>query len=224
MANIQAQTPGDAAVEQNLSEAKHGEGMAVPHTGADALTAEHGGVGQSEGHSAGTEAHAPDPALFGVLDATVWVSIAMTVFIVILLWKKVPALVVRGLDNQIAAIRTRLDEAKQLRAEAEALRDEYARKIAGAEAEAAAMIAHADEEAKGVLAKAEADAADLTQRRAKMAEDKIATAERAAIAEIRAKTAEAATKAAAAIIARKHDAGADKALVDKTIAGLGRLN
>ncbi|WP_066799162.1 F0F1 ATP synthase subunit B family protein [Sphingomonas soli] len=213
MANHSA---ASAEVAHNLSEAKHGEGMAVPHTGAEGLTA------TTEAH--GGAEHAPDPALFGVLNATVWVSIAMAVFIAILFWKKVPSLITRGLDNQIAAIRTRLEEAKQLRAEAEALRDEYAKKIAGAEAEAAAMIAHADEEAKSVLAKAEADAKDLTKRRAKMAEDKIAAAERAAIAQIRAKTAEAATKAAAAIIAQKHDAGADKALVDKTIAGLGRPN
>jgi F-type H+-transporting ATPase subunit b len=211
MAN--AHQSADASVEQNLSQAEHGEGMAVPHTGTDAVTMQHGGP---------SEEHA-DPSVFG-LDATVWVSIAMTAFILILLWKKVPGLVTRGLDNQIAAIRTRLDDAKQLRAEAEALRDEYARKIAGAEAEAAAMLAHADEEAKGVLAKAEADARDLTVRRAKMAEDKIGAAERAALQAIRAKAADAAAKAAAAIIAEKHGATADKALVDKTIAGLGRPN
>jgi len=218
MANLHAPAPvtPDSEVALNLAEAKHGAGMPVPHTGTVAVTAEHGGAGPSQHHA--------DPSLFGVLDATVWVSIAMAVFVAILLWKKIPSLITRGLDNQIAAIRTRLDEAKQLRAEAEALRDEYAKKIACAEAEAAAMIAHADEEAKGVLAKAEADAKDLTARRAKMAEDKISAAERAAISEIRARTAEAATKAAAAIIAQKHDAGADKALVDNTIAGLGRLN
>ena len=211
-----ANHPPADPVAQNLSEAGQGEGMSVPHTGLEAVTAEHGGVSPAEGHH-------PDPSIFG-LDATVWVSISMAVFILILLWKKVPSLIFRGLDNQIAAIRTRLDEAKALRAEAEALRDEYAKKIAGAEAEAAAMLAHADEEAKGVLAKAEADAKELTKRRARMAEDKIAAAERAAIGEIRAKAADAAAKAAAAIIAQKHDAGADKALIDKTIAGLGRLN
>jgi F-type H+-transporting ATPase subunit b len=203
-------------VSENLTEAKHGEGMPVRDTGEHAITAAEGGVGP-------TGAHHPDPSIFG-LDATVWVSIAMAAFLLILIWKKVPGLVTRGLDNQIAAIRNRLDEAKQLRAEAEALRDEYAKKIAGAEAQAQAMLAHADEEAKGVLAKAEADAAELTARRAKMAEDKIAAAERAAIQAVRTKAAEAATRAAAAIIADKHDAGADKALVDKTISGLGRLN
>jgi F-type H+-transporting ATPase subunit b len=211
----EAATPATTdPVAQNLAAAEHGEGMGVPHTGTKAVTIEHGGP---------SEAHA-DPSLFGVLDATVWVSIAMAVFILILVWKKVPSLITRGLDNQIAAIRNRLDEAKQLRAEAEALRDEYAKKIAGAEAQAQAMLAHADEEAKAVLAKAESDAAELTARRAKMAEDKIAAAERAAIQAIRTKAAEAATRAAAAIIADKHNAETDKALVDKTIAGLGRLN
>lgn len=203
-------------VSENLSEASHGEGMPVRETGAHAVTAAEGGVGP-------TGTHHPDPSVLG-LDATVWVSIAMAVFLLILIVKKVPGLVTRGLDNQIAAIRNRLDEAKALRAEAETLRDEYAKKIAGAEAQAQAMLAHADEEAKAVLAKAESDAADLTARRAKMAEDKIAAAERAAIQAVRTKAAEAATRAAAAIIADKHGAEADKALVDKTIAGLGRLN
>lgn len=186
--------------------------MPLPETGAAAVIE----------HDAG--GHHAEPAMLGVLDATVWVSLAMAGLLLVLLWKKVPGVITRGLDNQIAAIRTRLDEAKQLRAEAETLRDEYARKIAGAEAEAAAMLAHADAEAKLVLEKAEADAQDLTQRRAKMAEDKIGAAERAAISEIRAKAADAATKAAAAIIAQKHGAEADRKLVDTTIAGLGRLN
>jgi F-type H+-transporting ATPase subunit b len=197
----------------NVSAAAHGEGMGLPETGTKAVTIEHGGP--SEAHS--------DPTVFG-LDATVWVSIAMLAFLLVLVWKGVPALIGRGLDAKIAEIRNRLEEAKQLRAEAETLRDEYARKIAGLEADTQAMLAHADEEAKAVLAKAEADAKELTKRRTKMAEDKIAAAERAAVQAIRAKAAEAATKAAATIIASKHDAGTDKALVDKTIAGIGRLN
>ena len=212
MAEAHPAVPADA-VGQNLHDAAKGEGMGLPDTGTKALTIEHGGP--SEEH--------PDPSVFG-LDATVWVSIAMAAFLAVLIWKKVPGAIAGMLDKQIAAIRNRLDEAKQLRAEAEALRDEYARRIAGAEAEAAAMVAHADEEAKALLAKAEADAAELTVRRAKMAEDKIGAAERAAVQAIRVKAADAAAKAAAAIIAEKHGASADKALVDRTIEGLGRLN
>ena len=53
-----------------------------------------------------------------------------------------------------------------------------------------------------------------------MAEDKIAAAERHAIDEVRARAARAAAAAAARLIAEDMDASADKALVDRTIAGL----
>ena len=200
---------GDA--QQRLDEAAHGQGMDMPETGAHAI------------ESTGEEIPHGDPTALW-LDPTGWVSLAMAVFIAILLWKGVPRLIGRMLDGQIAAIRSRLDEAKALRAEAEALRDEYRRKLASAEADAKAMVVHAEGEAEALRAKAEADTAELIQRRAKMAEDKIAAAERAAIAEVRAKAADAAARAAADLIARRHDAGSDKALVDRTIAGLGRLN
>lgn len=166
--------------------------------------------------------HAADPALFGVLNGTAWVSIAMAVFIAIVIWKGGISAITAMLDRQIADIRSQLDDAKKLRAEAEALRDEYARKIADAEKNAGEMATQAEHEAEAIVAQARTDAAELVQRRAKMAEDKIAAAERAAIAEVRAKTADAAAKAAAALIAQRHGADADKAMVDRTIAGLGR--
>ncbi|MHA3841027.1 F0F1 ATP synthase subunit B family protein [Sphingomonas aestuarii] len=214
MANPGNLSAGSLEVQANLSEAAKGQGMGLPDTGAQALTA--AGTDTPVGYA--------DPAIFGVVNATVVVSLAMAVFLAILIWKKVPSLIARGLDNQIAAIKARLDEAKALRAEAEALRDEYAQKIASIEAQAAEMVQHAEAEAQGIIAKAEVDAAELTARRARMAEDKIASAERTAIAEIRAKAADAAARAATAIIADKHGAAADKTLVDRTIAGLSRLN
>ena len=200
---------GSAQVAENLANADKLEGM--PHTGTEALETHAGGVGETLHEN---------PSIFG-MDATVWVSLAMAVFIAVLLWQKVPGLIMRGLDNQIAAIRRRLEEAKSLRGEAEALRDEYARKIAGAEQDAADIVAHARTESEALLADAERNAAELTARRVRMAEDKIAAAERQALADIRAKAADAAAAAAARLIAERHDARADKTLVDATIAGLG---
>jgi len=203
---------GAADVAQNLNDPFAAEG--VPVTGTEAIESEAGGVGHG---------NAPDPAALG-LDGTAWVSLAMAVFIAILVWKKVPGLITRGLDGQIAAIRARLDEAKALRTEAEQLRDEYARKIANAEKDAAAIVENARGEAQALVAKAETDAAELVARRTRMAEDKIAAAERQAVADIRAKAAEAAAAAAARLIAERHDAAADRALVDRTIAGIGALH
>ncbi|MEO8375697.1 MAG: hypothetical protein ABI471_10765, partial [Sphingomonas bacterium] len=137
---------------------------------------------------------------------------------------KVPAMIAGMLDARIATIRSQLDEASRLRAEAEALLTQAKARNAASAGDAAAIIAHAEAEAKQMLAKAESDSTELVSRRQKMAEDKIAAAERTAIAEVRAKAADAAARAAAAIIADKHDATADKPLIDRTIAGLGRLN
>jgi len=156
-------------------------------------------------------------AAFG-LEAFQWVSVAMLVFVAILVWKGVPKLISGGLDGKIAEIKAQLDEAKALRAEAEALRDDYAAKIAGAEKDAAAMLDHARAEAEAIVKKAEADTKAVIARREKMAKDKIAAAERAAIEELRAKVADVAAVAARGLIARKHDAGADKALVDDVIS------
>ena len=214
MASHESPTAGDAAVAQNLDDAAHGQGMGLPHSGGEAVEVEAGGVG---------EGNHPDPSVFG-LDATVWVSIAMAAFILVLLFKRVPAAIGGMLDRQIAGIRQRLDEAKAIRAEAETLRAEYARRLASVEADAKAMVTQAEEEARQIVAKAEADAADLTQRRARMAEDKIAAAERTALAQVRARAADAATAVAAQIIAERHGTEADRPLVDRTIAGLGRPN
>ena len=164
-------------------------------------------------------AEPPEPEALG-LAPPVWVALAMLVLIGVALWAKVPAMVTKGLDASIAEIRKALDEARALRAEAEALRGEYAAKIANAEKDAAAMIDHARTEAAAIIAKAEADTGDMIARREKMAEDKIGAAERGAVAALRAKAAEAAAAAARSLIAVGHDAKADKALVDEAIAGL----
>ncbi len=161
-----------------------------------------------------------EPVAFGFVGPGAWVSLAMLVFVGVLLWKGVPKLITGGLDARIAAIREQLDEAKKLRAEAEALRAEYAAKIANAEKDAAAMIDHAKVEAESIVAKAESDAKDVIARRERMATDKIAAAERGAVDELRAKAAAAATAAAGDIISAKHGVEADRALVDEAISGL----
>ena len=163
-----------------------------------------------------------EPASFGVVTATVWVSIAMAIFIAILLWKKVPAMVAGMLDNKIAEISKQLNEAEQLRLDAESLKAEYEAKLADAAKEADEMRARADAEAEALVAKAKTEATALIARRKQMAEDRIAAAEAGALAEVRSAAAKAATDAAAKLIADKHDANADKALVDQAIAGVAR--
>lgn len=174
----------------------------------------------------GVDPHAPDPAIGGAggyLNATTIVSLAMLVFILVLLWKKVPALIARGLDDRIATIKAQLAEASALRAEAEALRVQYEGKLAAVASEAEAVRARAQEEATQIMADAEVSAAALVARREKMAEDRIGAAERAAVAAIRARAVSAATQAATAMIQQGHNAQADKMLVDSAIRHIGGI-
>lgn len=169
--------------------------------------------------------HAPaehaEPTALG-LTPTGWVALAMIAVFAIFLWKRVPAAVARVLDGQIASIRSRLDEAAALRAEAEALKQEYRKKAKAADKEAAAMIERARHEAEAIIAKADSDAKALVERRTRLAEEKIAAEERAAVNELRASAAAAAARAAEKLIAERHNAEADARLVDQAIAGLGK--
>jgi F-type H+-transporting ATPase subunit b len=168
--------------------------------------------------ASGAEGHA-EPGVLG-LDSYQWVALAMSVLIGVFVWKKVPGIITGGLDAKIAGIRAALDEAKTLRAEAEALRAEYAAKIASAEKDAETMLAGAREEAEAIRTRAEADSAAMIARRQRMAEDKIAAAERAAIAEVKARAVTAAAAASRVLIAKAHDSDADRKLADEVIASL----
>lgn len=169
--------------------------------------------------AAAAEGHHAEPGVLG-LDSYQWVALAMAVLLGVFVWKKVPGVITGGLDGKIAAIRAALEEAKTLRAEAEALRAEYAAKIAGAEKDAEAMLAGAREEADAILARAEADSEVMVARRQRMAEDKIAAAERAAVAEVKARAVTAAAAASKLLIAEAHDGAADRKLADEVIASL----
>ena len=162
----------------------------------------------------GAEHHGPN--LFGIEAAGV-VSLAMLLVLLGLLWKKVPGAIGRALDAKIATIREQLAEAETLRKEAEALKAEYQARADAAGAESAAMLARARTEADAIVAKAQTDAEALVARRTKMAEDKIAAEELAAVNELRAVAADAASKAAARLIAERHDASADQALINRTV-------
>jgi len=149
-----------------------------------------------------------------------WVAIAMLLVFALAIWKKVPSAIGKSLDKKIALIREQLAEAESLRKDAEALKAEYEAKAKSADKEAKAMLKRAEADAESIVAKAAEDAEALVARRQAMAESKIAAEERAAIDELRASAATAATAAAARLIAERNDAKSDKTLVDKAIAGL----
>ena len=157
-----------------------------------------------------------EPAFLG-LNAGGWVAVAMLAVFALLIWKKVPGAIGRALDDKIRLIRDLLAEAEALRKEAEALKSEYEVKAASADKDRASLLERARHEADEIVAKAKTDAEALVERRTRMAEDKIAAEERSAIEQLRAAAADAASKAAARLIAERHDATTDAQLVDRAI-------
>jgi F-type H+-transporting ATPase subunit b len=171
--------------------------------------------------AAGAEHHA-EAVVAGVsfLTPGFFVALAMLVVFAIMLKARVPSLIANALDAKIDGIRQQLDEAAKLRAEAEALRDEYVKKAKESAAELVAMKDAAEHQAAEIVEKAKRDSVALIARRQAMADEKIAAAERAAIEQVRVRVAEVAAAAARDLIAAKHGAEADGKLVDQTIAHL----
>ena len=159
---------------------------------------------------------AAEPTAFS-LNPGGWVALAVLIVFALLIWKKVPGAVGRALDSKIALIRDQLAEAEALRKEAEALKTEYEAKSASIDKDREALLERARHEADDIVAKAKRDATALIERRTKMAEDKIAAEERAAVEQLRSVAADAAARAAAKIIAERHDAATDANLVDQAI-------
>jgi F-type H+-transporting ATPase subunit b len=153
-------------------------------------------------------------------DPEFWVGIGTLVFIALLIWKRVPALVASSLDARAAAIAKELEDARRLRSEAEALLAEYQKKRAAAEEEASSIVAEAKAEAMRFAAESHEAIKVQIARRGRQAEEKIAQAEAQAVSELRALAADAAIAAAEKLIAARLD---DKQSADLVKRSLGEI-
>lgn len=138
-----------------------------------------------------------------VFDAAFWATIALFIFIGLVLYLKLPAMIAALLDKRIAKIEDNLNEAERLRAEAKALLDSYARKRQDAEKEAEGIVLAAREDAFRLTAEASASLDTLIARRTRAVEQKIAQAEAQAIAEVRARSADLAVEAARVLLTQQ---------------------
>jgi F-type H+-transporting ATPase subunit b len=154
-------------------------------------------------------------------DPTFWVAVGTVLFVALVVWQRVPQMVAKMLDDRAAAIKSELDEAKRLREEAEVLLKEYRAKTANAAGEAQAIVEAAKAAAERMAADAHTQLAVQIERRAKMAEQKIAQAEAEAIAEVRAAATRVATAASAEVIGKRMTETKGDALIDGAIRDLG---
>jgi F-type H+-transporting ATPase subunit b len=150
-----------------------------------------------------------------------WVVVAFIVMLV-LAWKPVGRQITTMLDARRDQVRKDLEEAARLKAEAQALLDDFKKKHAEAVQTAAGIVAHAKSEAARIAAEGAAHLEESLKRREQMAMQRIAQAESQAVAEIRDAAVEVAVAATRKLVAEKLDDVRADALIDAAIADVQR--
>jgi F-type H+-transporting ATPase subunit b len=158
-------------------------------------------------------------------EAESWVLVAFLLFVGLLVYMKVPAMVARMLDERSTKIAQELDAARKLREEAQKLLEGYQKKRAEAEQIAADIVAQAKVDAEEYGAEAHRKLAETLERRTRQAEQKIAQAEAAAIKEVRTIATDIAIAAATGLVAEAAKGPKGDELIAQSIAAVKtRLN
>ncbi|WP_298298233.1 F0F1 ATP synthase subunit B [uncultured Litoreibacter sp.] len=167
---------------------------------------------------------APAPALaagdkpfFSLANTDFVVLIAFLLFIGVLVYFKVPGLLMGLLDKRAETIKSELDEAKALREEAQTILASYERKQKEVAEQSERIIANAKKEAQAAAEQAKEDLKLSIERRLAGAEEQIASAEAAAVKQVRDRAVSVAIAAAADVVAAKTSAADQNKLVDAAI-------
>jgi len=154
---------------------------------------------------------------FSLYNTDFVVAIAFVIFIGILVYFKVPGIIVGLLDKRANTIRGELEEARKLREEAQELRASFERKKTEVKGQAERIVAKAKADAELAAKQARADLEASIARRLRAADDQIASAEAAAVRDVRNKAVSVAVAAAGDLIARNLDKAEAGRLVEQSI-------
>ena len=149
------------------------------------------------------------------------VALAFVLFLAILYRYRVQDMLFSTLDARAERIRKELDDAKRLREEAQSLLASYERKQKEVEGLAQEIIARAEEDAKAAAEQAKKDLAVSLERRMKAASEQIASAEAAAVKQVKDRAVTIAVDAAGAVIAKAMTKKAADKRIDDAIAEVG---
>lgn len=162
-------------------------------------------------------AFAAEGAFVSLSNTDFVVLLAFLLFIGVLAYYKVPGLLAGKLDERAERIRSELQEAREIRQEAQELLESFKQKQKDVQAQADRIVAHAKEEAEQSAEEAKADIQRSIERRMQAAEDQLASAEARAVRDIRDQAVSVAVAAARQVIAKQMTAEDRNALIDSAI-------
>ncbi|WP_417248435.1 F0F1 ATP synthase subunit B [Celeribacter sp.] len=160
-------------------------------------------------------------AFWSLTNTNLIVLLGFLVFVGILLWKKVPAMIGGMLDKRAEDIKNELDEARALREEAQSILASYERQQREVQEQADAIVKQAKIDAEIAAEKAREDLQTSIARRLASAEEQIASAQTAAIRDVRNTAITVAIGAAQDVIAENMTATDANKLIDSAIAEVG---
>ena len=146
-----------------------------------------------------------------------WIVVAFVIFMALFVRYLAP-MIGKGLDARSATIRDQLEQASRLRSEAEALLAHYQHEQQELLKQAKAIVATAQSDAAALRASAAEELKLALDRRSQQAQDKIARAEREAVAQIRTHIIESATEMARDMLAAQATSASDDQAVARAIA------
>lgn len=163
-------------------------------------------------------AFAAEGPFFSLRNSEFVVILAFIAFVALLVYLKVPARLTGMLDARAATIKAELDEARALREEAKSILATYERRQKEVQDQADRIVAQARDEALAAAEQAKADLKTAIARRLASATEQIASAEAAAIRQVREQAVAVAVAAAGDVLAKQMTAEAASSSIDKAIA------
>ncbi|MCP5075427.1 MAG: F0F1 ATP synthase subunit B [Rhodobacteraceae bacterium] len=169
----------------------------------------------------GTPALAASGPFFSLNNTDFVVTIAFLLFVALVIYLKVPGKIGGLLDNRAAAIQSELDEARALREEAQSILASYERKQKEVAEQAEHIVSTAKAEATAAGEQAQVDLKASIARRLQAAQDQIASAEAAAVKEVRDTAISVAVSAASDVINKGMSSDDAGGLIDAAIKDVG---
>ena len=120
-----------------------------------------------------------------IIDATFWVAISFLIFIVLLVYFKIPSKVKNILDENINQIKKQVEESEKLKEEAKRQLAEYEKRIGDSKSEVNKMIKDANDQAEKNVIKSNEIFDKLLEVRKKNTEEKIKQLKNQAIKDIK---------------------------------------
>ena len=120
-----------------------------------------------------------------IIDATFWVAISFLIFVILLVYFKIPSKVKNILDENIIQIKKQVDESEKLKEEAKRQLAEYEKKIGDSKSQVNKMIKNANDLAERNVIKANEIFHKLLEIRKKNTEEKIKQLKNQALKDIK---------------------------------------